>query len=278
MCQISHVIIFVLFGYSNIQFASSTMSNHYQSISKPLAFAISKSSARIKSTNRNPFRIATRLLGVKRGTPGAPPGDIAVYNHQTTIPDIDIPKLKETIHTIRDIIGYPTYDVSLIINEDEDMRETNLETRGVDKPTDILSFPFDEHEEGQPGILKEPTFDLPDYYNLGDMMVDVPYVIRRCEEDKEFYESDEEEMDIEVDPFEDYVGDDERGVSGVMATIYDPQQRIQLLLVHGMLHLVGYDHIEDDEYEVMVQKEEDVIKELQKRLNEDWCDVADDSE
>ena len=94
------------------------MTHHYQSISRPLAFALSKSSARIRSMNIKPFRIPTRLFGVKRGTPGAPPGDVRVYNHQTTIPDIDIPKLKETIHTIRDIIGYPTYDVSLILNED----------------------------------------------------------------------------------------------------------------------------------------------------------------
>ena len=40
-----------------------------------------------------------------------------------------------------------------------------------------------------------------------------------------------------------------------------------------MLHLVGYDHIEDADYDLMVNKEEEVIKELQKRLNEDWCDV-----
>ena len=58
-----------------------------------------------------------------------------------------------------------------------------------------------------------------------------------------------------------------------MSTIYDPQSRLQLLLVHGMLHLVGYDHIEDEDYDLMVEKEEEVIKELQKRLNEDWCDI-----
>ncbi len=35
-----------------------------------------------------------------------------------------------------------------------------------------------------------------------------------------------------------------------------------MLLVHGMLHLVGHDHEEDDEYEEMVQREEEILKEL----------------
>jgi hypothetical protein len=43
---------------------------------------------------------------------------------------------------------------------------------------------------------------------------------------------------------------------GVMATVYDPEQRIHMLLVHGMLHLVGHDHEEDDEYELMVTEED----------------------
>lgn len=124
------------------------------------------------------------------------------------------------------------------------MQETNLESRGVDAPTDILSFPFLPHQK--PGLLREPDFDIPDYYTLGDMMVDVPYVIRRCQEDKHDCESD----------------DDERGVSGAMADVADPEKRIHMLLVHGMLHLVGYDHEEDDEYEEMVEREEEILKEL----------------
>ena len=55
-------------------------------------------------------------------------------------------------------------------------------------------------------------------------------------------------------------------VLGAMANIYDAEKRIHLLLVHGMLHLVGYDHIEDDDYEVMVAKEEEVLKLLESEL------------
>ena len=116
-------------------------------------------------------------------------------------------------------------------------------------PTDILSFQF--NEAVKPGELQPPEFDIPDYYTLGDILVDVEYVMRRCKEDQEINESGEYEDD-----------EDDRGVSGAMATVYDPEQRINMLLVHGMLHLVGYDHEGDDDYEEMVTREEEILKTL----------------
>jgi probable rRNA maturation factor len=146
-------------------------------------------------------------------------------------------------------MSYSTYDVTLVLTEDEPMKQLNRESRGIDTPTDILSFPFQDVII-EPGILDEPDFDFPDYYNLGDLFIDVPYVIRRCKQDQE--------------DNEDYSTLDEtdRGVSGAMSTVYNPEDRIQMLLVHGMLHLVGYDHIEDTDYELMVTKEEEILKKL----------------
>eukprot|EP00551_Chaetoceros_affinis_P012484 CAMPEP_0203677842 /NCGR_PEP_ID=MMETSP0090-20130426/29772_1 /ASSEMBLY_ACC=CAM_ASM_001088 /TAXON_ID=426623 /ORGANISM="Chaetoceros affinis, Strain CCMP159" /LENGTH=292 /DNA_ID=CAMNT_0050544865 /DNA_START=207 /DNA_END=1082 /DNA_ORIENTATION=+ len=209
------------------------------------------------------------------------PGSINIYNEQDIIPNINIEKLEQTIKTIRDIIGYATYDVNLLLVDDEYMRSTNLETRGIDKPTDILSFPMHDTALGGAkgaGLLEEPEFDIPEYYCLGDMMVDVPYVMRRCEEDRLYFEGEQQgssgsdnknnnenivyeeiEDDEEYEEYEEYVGNDDRGVSGAMSRIYDTEKRINLLLVHGMLHLVGYDHIEDDDYEVMIKKEEEII-------------------
>lgn len=229
--------------------------------------------------------LKSRMFGSKRGVEGNPPGKIEIYNEQSTLPDLDLLTLERTISSIREIIGYPTYDVSLILNEDEDMREINLETRGIDRPTDILSFQFQDKVH-KPGDLAEPDFDIPEYYNLGDMIIDVPYVLRRIEEDRRYngeskshdskFDDDEEEdgddVDDDGDDYDDYVGDDDRGVSGAMSNVYDPQERIQLLLVHGMLHLIGYDHIEDEDYELMVTREEEVIRSLQSKLGTKWCD------
>lgn len=190
----------------------------------------------------------SRMFGTKAGVPGNPPGTVELENIQQIIPDIDEERLTSTVEQIRDIIGYPTYDVNLYLVDDDLMQETNRDTRGIDKPTDILSFPFLNAVE--PGVLSDPEFDVPDMYCLGEMMIDVPYVIRRCEEDK----ADNEKL-----------GEDEeqdRGVSGAMATVYDPEERINMLLVHGMLHLLGHDHEADDEYKIMVSKEEEILEQL----------------
>jgi ssRNA-specific RNase YbeY (16S rRNA maturation enzyme) len=44
------------------------------------------------------------------------------------------------------------------------MQSTNLESRGIAAPTDILSFPF--HGAIRPGTLEDVPFDIPDYYML----------------------------------------------------------------------------------------------------------------
>mmetsp|Transcript_96594 Transcript_96594/g.258259 ORF Transcript_96594/g.258259 Transcript_96594/m.258259 type:complete len:86 (+) Transcript_96594:3-260(+) len=83
------------------------------------------------------------------------------------------------------------------------------------------------------------------------MMIDVPYVIRACQDDAKYSHSDLE--------------DEDRGVSAAMAMVMDPEERINMLLVHGMLHLVGYDHIDDDDYQLMVAKEEEILRLLGKK-------------
>mmetsp|Transcript_17449 Transcript_17449/g.42414 ORF Transcript_17449/g.42414 Transcript_17449/m.42414 type:complete len:353 (+) Transcript_17449:157-1215(+) len=193
-------------------------------------------------------------------------GDIMIYDEQTSIPDIDLSALDDTCKKIAELVGYPSYGVTLLLVDDDEMRSTNLESRGIDRPTDILSFPF--HFAVKPGVIEKPEFDIPDYYTLGDMMVCTPYVIRRCEEDAmdnnehdDDDDGDASDNDFDSDDDGD-LEDDDRGVSGAMATIRDPEERIRMLLVHGMLHLIGHDHEEDDEYEVMVQREEEILKEL----------------
>ncbi len=195
-------------------------------------------------------RTQTRCYGSKPGS--SIPGKILFQNDQSDTLQIDEARLLDTLSRIRRHIGYETYGVSLELIGDEEMQEINLESRGVDAPTDILSFPFSDYIE--PGTLEPPQFDIPDYYQLGDLLVDVPYVMRRCQEDKEYYERTDDSDGEEEE--------DERGVSGAMARIYDAEERIHMLLIHGMLHLVGYDHEDDEDYELMVAKEEAILAEL----------------
>lgn len=206
--------------------------------------------------------------------------------------------LHKTIDTVRDIIGYPTYDITLQLIDDDYMKEINSETRGVDASTDVLSFGFTECVE--PGVLELPSHGafIAEMYCLGDLLICVDYVARRCEEDRvketasivqkdngvlegevvadnsATIHSDVEEEDgeyeyqyIEVEVPDEW---DDRGVAPALLTTYDPEIRIHMLIVHGMLHLIGYDHIEDDDYELMVVKEDEVLAELRRRLGDDF--------
>jgi rRNA maturation RNase YbeY len=218
---------------------------------------------------RNRDTSFARLFGSKRGIPNSPLGTISIFNEQSTLSDIDVDAIRVTMHRISKILGYETYDVTLLLVDDDEMRETNFETRGIDAPTDILSFPFHFHKK--PGLLVDPEFDIPDYFTLGDMMVCVPYVIRRCEEDQMDHDdhvgenghnSEGDDGDESDDDHDGGFGHEDRGVSGAMSDVRDPQKRIRMLLVHGMLHLVGYDHEEEDEYLEMVEREEHILKQL----------------
>ncbi|KAL9186321.1 hypothetical protein ACHAXT_005559 [Thalassiosira profunda] len=242
------------------------------------------------------------LSAAKPGLPNAKPAQIFISDDRddTSTTPIDMAALHRTILTTREIIGYPTYDVSLTLIDDDYMRELNEATRGVGAPTDVLSFCFQDNFV-KPGVLGDVQFDVGDFYNLGDMVVDVDYVKRRCEEDRELHEKegrlggppdkgesvaegevisekvdsnhepeeDDEEgeyeyIEVEVDEYDD------RGVAPAMQYVYDPEVRIHMLVVHGMLHLVGYDHIEDDDYELMVVKEDEVLAELKSRLGKSF--------
>ena len=106
---------------------------------------------------------SSRCFGSKVAE-GNPPGDIAFYNEQDFLNDIDEDALCSTLRQIRQLIGYDTYDVTLILVNDAEMKRVNQESRGIPAPTDILSFPF--HAATSPGTLEPVQFDIPDYYML----------------------------------------------------------------------------------------------------------------
>lgn len=99
-------------------------------------------------------------------------------------------------------------DLELIITDNAHIQELNLEHRGLDKATDVLSFPLE--------------FDLPNM-PLGSIVISYNYVQDKAQE---YGHSCENEM--------------------------------ALLFIHGLLHLVGYDH-EVDEGQHRT-KEEELIK------------------
>jgi probable rRNA maturation factor len=107
-------------------------------------------------------------------------------------------------------------ELSLVFTGDEEMRAINSQWRGVDKPTNVLSFPA---SEVAPGGMAEQM--------LGDI------VFAR--------ETVEREAALEGKRFEDH---------------------LTHLMVHGFLHLFGYDHMNEDDAKVMEGLESRALAQL----------------
>lgn len=117
-------------------------------------------------------------------------------------------------------------EISLSFVGEEEMHGLNLQWRGIDQPTDVLSFECDSAFDD----------DIPEgeVVELGDIVL-APEVI-------------------------------ERQAPGFGNS---PADECRLMLVHGLLHLLGYDHIEDDEAEVMEAREDALLRELASARGED---------
>ena len=126
-------------------------------------------------------------------------------------------------------------EVSLLITDDETVRALNSEYRGLDENTDVLSFSA-EHAGHWEGDGDEPCrlsgdleFVLPSGLPqpLGEIIVSWPQAQRQA-------------------------GD--HGVS--------PMRELAHLVIHGALHLVGYDHLEPDEESLMQSRERKALESL----------------
>ncbi|MGN0145396.1 MAG: rRNA maturation RNase YbeY [Clostridium sp.] len=124
-------------------------------------------------------------------------------------------------------------EVSLLFVDNEEIREINNETRNIDRETDVLSFPMLEYENKK--VFKEMykgyEFSQSDFDGeelvLGDIVLSLE---KALEQSKEFNHSFERES--------------------------------AYLVVHSVLHLLGYDHMEEDDKKIMRNREEDILEKL----------------
>ncbi len=127
-------------------------------------------------------------------------------------------------------------EVSLLITGDDTVRALNAEYRGRDETTDVLSFSAEHpgHWEGEgdgpEGLPDGGGFVLPPgaLPPLGEIIISWPQAQRQAAE---------------------------RGGS--------PMRELALLVIHGALHLVGYDHAEPEEAALMQAREREALKSLQ---------------
>ena len=114
--------------------------------------------------------------------------------------------------------------ISVMLTDDAGIRQVNRDFRGIDRETDVLSFPLNELEPGafDPALCeREPGSGA---VLLGDMMISLP----RCEEQgAEFGHGFDRE--------------------------------IQYLTVHSVLHLLGYDHVDEGPMKAQMRAREKAV-------------------
>lgn len=121
-------------------------------------------------------------------------------------------------------------EVDITIVDDEEIHRLNREYRDVDRPTDVLSFALDEGGEDEPELL-----DVPEEHLLGDIIISAETAQRQGEE---------------------------FGHGLTREVVY--------LAVHGLLHLLGYDHMTEEDKVIMRAKEEEALREIE--LSEEFLE------
>lgn len=126
-------------------------------------------------------------------------------------------------------------ELSIYITDDTTIQRLNREFHGSDEPTDVLAFPLTEggaltaevqraeHEETLPAFITPPGM----MRNLGEVVISYPTALRQAQE----------------------LG-------------HPADEELAHLLTHGVLHILGYDHLEPSEEVIMRSREEHLLEGL----------------
>ena len=115
----------------------------------------------------------------------------------------------------------PPYEVSLVFADSETVKQLNRDYRGVDEPTDVLAFYMLPQKEA------DSSFALPPdgVARLGEVIISYPQAAEQAKEQG-----------------------------------HSLERELALLVIHGILHLLGYDHEEPDEERKMKERERELLE------------------
>jgi len=113
------------------------------------------------------------------------------------------------------------YEVSLVFTDSETVKQLNRDYRGVDEPTDVLAFYM------LPQKGSDSSFALPPdgVTRLGEVIISYPQAVKQSKEQG-----------------------------------HSPEKELTLLIIHGILHLLGYDHEEPEEESKMRERERELLE------------------
>ncbi len=116
-------------------------------------------------------------------------------------------------------------EMGLVITDNKTVKELNKTYRGVNDTTDVLAFHMvaDTLQDAETSFIGPPD----GVKHLGDVVISYPQAIKQAH-----------------------------------AQGYDPSRELELLVIHGILHLLGYDHESPDEAQQMRAREAEILERL----------------
>jgi probable rRNA maturation factor len=147
----------------------------------------------------------------------------------------DLPRLRRRLRRLLKLLDFENAEVCLLLTDDEEIQGLNRDYRDKDQPTDVLSFSQYEDDPFMPAELNTV---------LGDVVISVPTAQRQVHDGclprittalKNASKTDSVPAN--------WMLDDE----------------LTFLMVHGVLHLLGHDHIEPEDAEEMFRLEEAIL-------------------
>ena len=124
-------------------------------------------------------------------------------------------------------------EVNVLLTDNREIQEMNREYRQIDRPTDVLSFPMIEYDT--PSDFSRVEEEFCDCFNpeSGELMLG--------------------DIILSVDKVEEQA----------LAYGHSTERELAFLVAHSMLHLCGYDHMEEEERLIMEKKQEEIGKRIQ---------------
>ena len=146
------------------------------------------------------------------------------------IPEAWINKLNEVLQLAAEQEGVQNGEVTLTFVDNQEIHQLNKQYRGIDRPTDVLSFAMNDDVEDELDIIFEVGSE-DELDPLSGMLGDIIISVERAEEQRIEYG-------------------------------HSLEREIGLLFVHGFLHLLGYDHQDDEAEAIMMAKQEAVLQKV----------------
>lgn len=139
--------------------------------------------------------------------------------------------IRQVVEEAADYVECPyEIEVNVLLTDNEGIRQINLDMRGIDQPTDVLSFPMCDF--GTPGDFSGLEETPEEYFNpdTGELMLgDIVVSVDKVKEQAEKYG-------------------------------HSMARELAFLVAHSMLHLSGYDHMEEGERQEMEDMQREILE------------------